>query len=180
MARLFIAIDTPPDVAAALLHVVPSARGVRPVPAGQLHLTLRFLGDQDDAAAVRIDAALRGVGAPPVTMRVAGVGRFRGVLWAGIAPDPALHSLFDEVQSALAAIGIAPDARRFHPHLTVARCQPGVPDAVPRAWLAAHRDLALPPWRADRFILFESFLSPQGARHGVRGEYGLAARGPGL
>ncbi|WP_454757525.1 RNA 2',3'-cyclic phosphodiesterase [Cupriavidus campinensis] len=183
MARLFIAIDTPPAVAAGLLHTLPVHRGVRPVPPGQLHLTLRFLGDQDEDCAARIGKALEAMQAPPLTMQVQGVGRFRGgqgaVLWAGLAHDDHLTALFDDIEAALADVGIARERRRFHPHLTVARCRPGLPEAVLRDWLAAQHDLTLPAWTADRFVLFESFLSPEGARHVPRAAYPLAAVAPG-
>ena len=179
MPRLFIAIATPPAVAAGLLHTLPVHRGVRPVPAGQLHLTLRFLGDQDEDSAARIGKALEGIRAPLLTMQVQGVGRFRGgqgaVLWAGLAHDDRLTALFDAIEAALADIGIARERRRFHPHLTVARCRPGLPEAVMRDWLAAQHDLTLPAWTAERFVLFESFLSPDGARHEPRAGYPLAA-----
>jgi len=179
LPRLFIAIDTPPAVAAGLLHTLPVHRGVRPVPAGQLHLTLRFLGDQDEDSAARIGKALEGIRAPLLTMQVQGVGRFRGgqgaVLWAGLAHDDRLTALFDTIEAALADIGIARERRRFHPHLTVARCRPGLPEAVMRDWLAAQHDLTLPAWTAERFVLFESFLSPDGARHEPRAGYPLVA-----
>jgi 2'-5' RNA ligase len=183
LARLFIAIDTPPAVAAGLLHTLPVHRGVRPVPPGQLHLTLRFLGDQDEDCAARIGKALEAMQAPPLTMQVQCVGRFRGgqgaVLWAGLAHDDHLTALFDDIEAALADVGIARERRRFHPHLTVARCRPGLPEAVLRDWLAAQHDLTLPAWTADRFVLFESFLSPEGARHVPRAAYPLAAIAPG-
>jgi 2'-5' RNA ligase len=183
LARLFIAIDTPPAVAAGLLHTLPVHRGVRPVPPGQLHLTLRFLGDQDEDCAARIGKALEAMQAPPLTMQVQGVGRFRGgqgaVLWAGLAHDDHLTALFDDIEAALADVGIARERRRFHPHLTVARCRPGLPEAVLRDWRAAQHDLTLPAWTADRFVLFESFLSPEGARHVPRAAYPLAAIAPG-
>ncbi len=166
MPRLFIAIDTPPAVAASLLHTLPVHRGVRPVPAAQLHLTLRFLGDQDEDSAARIGKALAAIQAPPLTMQVQGVGRFRGgqgaVLWAGLAHDDRLTALFDAIEAALADIGIARERRRFHPHLTVARCRPGLPEAVMRDWLAAQHDLDLPAWTAERFVLLK--VSEPGGR----------------
>lgn len=179
MARLFIAIETPVGVAETLLRTLPAHRGIRPVPPGQLHLTLRFLGDQDEDAAARIDAALREVPAPAMSMALQGAGRFRGrqgaILWAGLAADPALATFFDDIQCRLATVGIAPERRQFRPHLTVARCRTTVPEGVLRDWLAACRDLSTPPWRVERFVLFESFLNQQGARHVQRAVYPMAA-----
>jgi 2'-5' RNA ligase len=112
-----------------------------------------------------------------------GTGRFRSgqgaVLWAGLAPGPgldALRALHAEVGQALAhAAGLAPERRRFHPHLTLARCKPSVPESVLRAWLDTQRTLASEPWRVARLVLFESRLGPQGPQHLVRLTWPLAA-----
>jgi len=180
--RLFIAVETPPVLAADLLRLVPAQRGVRPTPFGQLHLTLRFLGDQDEDAAARIDAALHMATVSPMPLQVQGVGRFRGrqgaILWAGMAESAPLHALFEAISAALETVGIAPERRRFWPHLTLARCRPEVPERVLRDWLAAHKDLSLPPWDAGRFVLFESFLERQGARHEARAVYPAAGVSP--
>jgi 2'-5' RNA ligase len=97
MARLFIAVETPPAVAAYLVGMVPAASGIRPAPAAQVHLTLRFLGECEAGQADRITAALGTVRAEDFALRVTGAGRFRGaqgsVLWAGLAPCPALDAL---------------------------------------------------------------------------------------
>jgi len=180
--RLFVAIETPPALAADLLRMVPAQRGVRPTPTAQLHLTLRFLGEQDEDAAARIDAALRAATVPPMSLQVQGVGRFRGrqgaILWAGMVESAPLQVLFEAISAALETVGIAPERRRFWPHLTLARCRPEVPERVLRDWLAAHKDFSLPPWDVARFVLFESFLEQHGARHEARVVYPAAGVSP--
>jgi 2'-5' RNA ligase len=179
MARLFIAVELPAALAEDLLRVVPAQRGIRPTAAAQLHLTLRFLGEQDEAAAARIDDALRQVIALPMSLQVRGVGRFRSrqgaILWAGLEESVPLMVLFDAIGAALESVGIPPEGRRFWPHLTLARCRPEVPERVLRDWLSAHRDLSSSPWFVARFVLFESFLDRTGARHEVRAIYPLAS-----
>lgn len=169
MPRLFIALDVPPDVAGRLLRMLPDHRGIRPTPAAQLHLTLRFLGERDEQVTIRIGHALRQVSVPPMALQVQGVGRFRGaqgaILWAGLAESSALTMLFDAIGEALASVDIPPERRRFWPHLTMARCRPGVPERLLHDWLATHRTLTLPPWQAGRFVLFESILGRDGAQH---------------
>lgn len=182
MARLFIAIETRLAVAASLLATLPAQRGIRPVPPGQLHLTLRFLGEQEDAAAPRIAQVLERVAPRAVSLAVQGTGRFRGkqgaILWAGLAPNEPLQRLYEDVQTVLASVGIAPDTRQFRPHLTLARCGPAVPEAVLRDWLARTHALSVPPWKVDRLVLFESQLGPHGAHHMVRTSYSLRPTGP--
>ncbi len=200
MARLFVAIETPPGMAAQWLRTLPAVRGIRPVPAEQVHLTLHFLGERDEPMATRIETALSAVQAPSFMLTVDGVGRFRGgqgcVLWVGLsaaplaeatmpatpnapglaAADP-LQALHADIGNALQTIGIAPERRRFHPHLTLARCRPGVPEAVLREWLSTHRVLPAHAWRAARFVLYESQLGPHGALHTCRRAYPLAGAG---
>ncbi|WER49524.1 RNA 2',3'-cyclic phosphodiesterase [Cupriavidus sp. WKF15] len=179
MARLFIAVETPPPVAAHLVGLVPAASGIRPTPVAQVHLTLRFLGECEAGQTERITAALGTVHAADFSMRVAGAGRFRGqqgsVLWAGLAPCPALDALYAAMTDALQTAGIAPERRQFRAHLTLARCRPTVPDAMLRDWVAAHRELAVPSWQARRFVLFESRLDRHGATHAAIGAWPLTA-----
>lgn len=179
MPRLFIAVDTPRALADAWLRTLPAHRDIRATPAAQLHLTLRFLGEHDDAMAGRLALALHEVAAPPMTLQPHGVGRFRGrqgaILWAGLAESPALQALVGRIGAVLQAQGVAPEARRFWPHLTLARCRRGVPEPLLRDWLAAWRTLSLPAWQVDQFTLFESELRRDGARHTARAVYPLAA-----
>ncbi|EYS93614.1 2'-5' RNA ligase [Cupriavidus sp. SK-4] len=185
MPRLFIAVEVPPAQAAWLLSTLPPAHGVRPAAPEQIHLTLHFLGECNVPGAA-LEAALDSVRAPAFLLQAAGTGRFRSgqgsVLWAGLAPGPgldALRVLHADVGQALAgAAGITPERRRFHPHLTLARCKPSVPESVLRAWLDTHRSLASEPWHVQRLVLFESRLGPQGPQHLVRQAWPLTQAGP--
>lgn len=178
MPRLFVAIDTPAPLAQGLLQTLPAHRGIRATPAMQLHLTLRFLGEQDDDTTARIAQALRSVEMAAMSLQVHGVGRFRGrqgaILWAGLtdsADSQQLLALVDAISKVLEREGIAPEHRRFWPHLTLARCRPGVPEPVLREWIESCRTLTSPKWHVDRFALIESFLHAEGAKHVVREIY---------
>ncbi|WP_456280814.1 RNA 2',3'-cyclic phosphodiesterase [Cupriavidus sp. JZ107] len=176
MPRLFVALETPPARAASLLATLPRERGIRPTPAAQVHLTLRFIGEVDEDRAVAIDNALGTIDAFAVPVHVAGVGRFGrrgGILWAGVAPAPPLLALHAAIDLALHDVGIGPEARSFHPHLTLARCAPQAPEPLLREWVAAQRELACPPYLSRRFVLFESRLQRQGAEHRCRRAFAL-------
>ncbi len=185
MARLFVAVEVPPAQAAWLLSTLPAAHGVRAAAPEQVHLTLHFLGECHTPGE-QLSAALGNICASAFELRAFGTGRFRGgqgsVLWAGLAPGPgldALRALHADAGQALAdAAGITPERRRFHPHLTLARCKPSVPESVLRAWLDTHRTLASEPWRVARLVLFESRLGPQGPQHLVRQAWPLTRAGP--
>lgn len=176
MPRLFVALETPPALAASLLATLPRERGVRPAPAAQVHLTLRFVGEVEDERAAAIEEALGTIASASVPVRVAGVGRFGrrgGILWAGIAPSEPLLALHGAIDLALGDAGVEPDTRPFHPHLTLARCAPHAPEPLLREWVAAQRELACPPYAARRFVLFESRLQRQGAEHRCRRAFAL-------
>jgi 2'-5' RNA ligase len=96
-----------------------------------IHISLKFLGDVDEAREPELRAALkRAAGtraaARPLTLQIEGFGVFPDfrrphVLWAGVAPDPGLELLQHEVEQAFAPLGFPTEARAFRPHVTLAR-----------------------------------------------------------
>ncbi|MEU4559300.1 2'-5' RNA ligase family protein [Actinoplanes sp. NPDC023936] len=109
---LFVAIFPPEDVRRDLASSVPAIRS----RADKWHVTLAFLGDADPTlVAPALGRASLG---DPFTLRLAGGGRFRSVVWAGLGGDvAALGALRERVVGCLAGFPI--DDREFHPHLTV-------------------------------------------------------------
>lgn len=109
------------------------------------HVTLVFLGDVPDHAAV-VDS-LSALSRPaPFRLRLSGAGRFGSVLWAGLAGDlPALHDFRETVRSALPPS----DPRPFRPHLTVSY-------RFDRRLAAALEGYAGPTWTVDEFSLVSS------------------------
>jgi len=143
----------------------------------QLHLTLRFIGEVDRPEAEDIAAALRAVDGPAPDVALNGVGAFdhRGTvnaLWAGVVRNDALKQLHGRIERALARVGIAPDARAFHPHVTVARFGRHAPDVTP--FLAAHAAFASDAARIDHMLLFESRLGREGAHYDAVARYPLS------
>lgn len=94
----------------------------------RVHLTLKFLGEQDDAVVGPLGEALDRVAQRhrPFTMRVAEVGAFPNfrrarVVWVGVDRDSRLELLHHDVELACETLGFALDGRPFRPHLTLAR-----------------------------------------------------------
>ncbi|MEH3048515.1 RNA 2',3'-cyclic phosphodiesterase [Sphingomonas adhaesiva] len=171
MHRLFAALRPPPPIRAALAAVMEGLPGARWQDDEQLHLTLRFVGEVDRHQAEDVAAALAAVAAPAVSARVEGVGTFdtRGhvdTLWARIVPVDALAALHRKVDQALARAGVAPDPRRYLPHVTLARFgrRAADPAAIAR-WVEAHAALATAPFALDHLLLYESHLTHDGARY---------------
>lgn len=76
MLRLFIALRPPAEMRARLLATMHGVAAARWQTDAQLHLTLAFLGEVDEADAERIDAALAMLAGSAVSLGIEGVGHF--------------------------------------------------------------------------------------------------------
>jgi 2'-5' RNA ligase len=171
-ARLFLALDLPEHARERIVGwrdaLVDGRRDLRPVRAEALHVTLVFLGWQDESAATKIaDAAFGALpdGPPP---------RLTPARVRSLPPrNPRLFALDldDEEGRATALQAVASDAleaggwyrpekRPFWPHLTLARVKrgerrvPPLPDVPP---------VPPEPFEAPVVTLYRSTLRPQGA-----------------
>lgn len=159
--RLFAALDLPDHVAAALLAVMKGTPGAKWRPRENLHLTLRFFGDVAEPVADDLDLELAAVSDrhAPFELRLQGAGAFGGAephaLWIGAAPNPALNNLAGAVERAARRVGMAPETRKFMPHVTVAYLSGAPLDSV-QAQVARLGLFQAPPFQVDRFSLFSS------------------------
>ena len=180
--RLFIAIDLPAAHRAVLVALGAPTRGLAWTPPGQLHLTLRFLGDIDEGRLADLTTALARVRVEPFVLPLEGLGAFppRGlaqVLWAGVGHGhPRLFQLRQQIDDSLLALGLPVDLRLFHPHVTLARVKREASPAAVAQFLKQHREFAAAPFRAEAFNLYASELLPTGAVHTLRQSFPLVAR----
>jgi 2'-5' RNA ligase len=178
MPRLFVAIDLAPDVAAQLARIQPSPLpGLRLATPNQMHLTLHFIGE---AELDRVAAALATVNERAFALTIAGVGHFasskgESTLWAGIKENAELLRLHDAVGAALATIGFCPEARRYRPHITLARCGPDFPSNLVSEFLKLHADFIVPNVRVDRILLYSSVVQSDASIHLRQQEFQLSA-----
>jgi RNA 2',3'-cyclic 3'-phosphodiesterase len=169
MPRLFVAIDLPEglkDPLTGFIREVPLAKWVG---REELHLTLRFIGEVDDRTFSAIKTGLSRISFSPFMLTLCGVGHFPPrahprVLWVGMQPSDGLVTLQQDVELALADIGLQPDERPFSPHITLARLRDTAP-AVVAEFERRHKDLVCSPFEVTEFILFSSVLTPKGAIH---------------
>ncbi len=125
--RLFISIDFDAETREKILAVQERLRRLGEGNFSReenLHLTLAFLGEQPEAALPAIRAAMDSVSVPRLSLRFSRVGCFRReseLWWIGLDETPALMRLQADLTAALRAAGFAPDAKRFRPHITLAR-----------------------------------------------------------
>ena len=184
--RAFIAIDLPETVRTALRQqqaelkeLLAAANPTKPKqdseiqwtnPAG-IHLTLKFLGEINDAQVQQVNEALSGLEPfKEFSVEVRGFGFFPSahrprVLWAGIAAPPELALLEQRVEECMEKIGFEREQRDFNPHLTLARFKAPRPRPALNATVERHITLSLGSFAVSEFFLFESKLSPRGAEY---------------
>ena len=187
MIRTFVAIELDEEIRKAIAGTqgqvqeqlmqqlrlrTPGVR-VQWVRPDSIHLTLKFLGDIDEALVEAIRAALLPVVRmqPRFVVEVGGLGVFPDlraprVLWIGLFGQvEALMYLAAEVEAALTGVGFPPESRRLSPHLTLARIKERSREVGKGL---ADSGLMTQPFRigslaVDAVCLMKSDLKPSGA-----------------
>jgi 2'-5' RNA ligase len=176
MHRLFVAIRPPEAIRDLLIDAMDDSADFRWQDDEQLHLTLRFVGEVERPVAEDVAAALAAIRSARFDIRIHGTGRFEqrsaGALWAGVEPKPLLAALAAKVERACQSVGLEPERRSFHPHITLARWK-GRRTREVGGFLDRTRGLASEPFEVDRFALFESRLSRHGAHYEEVASYPL-------
>ncbi len=164
---LFVAVPLPLDVAERLAGLGGGVPGARWVPAENMHVTLRYLGELDGMMADDVCASLSGIDSLPFEITIEGVDHFGSrkdahVVYAGVHPREPLKHLRDKIEIALQRIGIKADERKYLPHVTLARMRHGSADRVGR-FLETNGLLLSPTFRVEYFCLYESIRGRDGA-----------------
>ncbi|MBM4123000.1 MAG: RNA 2',3'-cyclic phosphodiesterase [Nitrospira sp.] len=147
MIRAFLAVELPEGLKKSIAQIQDQVRGgiaktvppttrlqwVRP---DSMHLTLKFLGDIEEAQieSIKQALALPMTAFPRFSVEVDGLGVFPHlgmprVLWVGLSEtvdgqsghQQGLLRLVEEVEAVLERLGFPRETRPFHPHLTLAR-----------------------------------------------------------
>jgi RNA 2',3'-cyclic 3'-phosphodiesterase len=197
--RTFIAINVPPVVFDTITRIQNRfkslglhASWVKP---GNIHLTLKFLGDTDPgripgiqnklaetlASFERFRLSLNSVGVFPNTKNPR-------ILWVGLKNnDGTLKALQTAIEKTLENLGFSTDPRPFSPHLTLARIKSpwgikppkGIKsprgkkalkdelDAVNQEGISPH------PFEVGEIHLYESQLTPKGSIYTVLANFKL-------
>lgn len=168
--RLFLALVPPLPVRRTLLAYAHGLAAARWQGDAQLHVTLRFIGDVDRHTAEMLALALRQERFAGVSARLEGFGQFdrRGridQLWAGLAPRDPLTALHKRLDRLCVGCGLEPEARRFVPHITLARfARSTAPSPVQLAeWISAQPPLPGDLFAFERLALMESHMGDDGS-----------------
>lgn len=187
--RLFIAAALPPEAREAAGELAAELRsragaGLRWTPVGNLHLTLRFLGEtpveEVDGVAAAVEEAA--ADAPEFNAGFDRLGTFGGrrprVLWLAPSEGAAeLGALAGRIDEALSGAGMPAREGAFRPHLTLARVRRGDQRTAAAALAELIAGAEIPRIRCavSGAELVRSELGEDGARYTVLGSFGLAA-----
>jgi 2'-5' RNA ligase len=185
--RLFIALDIDEAIrqritrfAEGVTGFAPDARWTKPE---SLHVTLKFIGEQPEAAVEQIKNALGTIAIEPAEINFRGYGFFPTaksprVFWIGIEAGPQLAALAAAIDDKTESLGIPKEARAFSPHLTLARGSGGSgsprrlkADAPNRTFqrlqekLSARSTPEFGTMTPREFFLYQSQLSPKGSKY---------------
>lgn len=160
--RLFLAIDLPDYVKDSLDAVKDGGlKGFHWVPRERYHMTLKFIGDIPGQFQQEVEKALDPIEVHSFLLPIEGLGSFPPVgkahaVWCGLSSaHPRLFQLHKKIEDTLFSIGIDPEKRIYHPHITIARVNHAADELV-RQFLKRHQDFGAAPFKVEAFHLMRS------------------------
>ena len=176
MPRLFTGLEIPRHVADSLSMMRGGLQGARWIDPENYHLTLRFIGDIDDALARDIAGLLGRVQRRPFELRLDGLTSFGGrkprAVVASVTAVAPLLELQAEQERLLQRLGLEPEGRKYIPHVTLARLRETSSWQV-ADYLSARGHFRSAAFEVSRFVLFSSRSSVGGGPYVVEAAYPL-------
>ena len=176
MPRIFTGVEIPPAIGQALASLRGGLPGARWIDQENYHITMRFIGDVDDATAHEVASLLGRVTRSAFALHMDGLSSFGGrkprAVVANVAPSPALMEAQAEQERLLQRMGLAPEGRKYIPHVTLARLRNSSSREVAE-YLAARGFSRTAAFPVTRFVLFSSRDSVGGGPYIVEAEYPL-------
>lgn len=178
--RLFIGLALKSEVADQLAAITKRVQraddGLRWSSEASWHVTLQFLGSASPEQYECVVSQLGMLDSPPAPVHLEKLACFdrTGVLYAGVALTPQLLALQQRVTAATRHCGFIPEARAYHPHITLARSK-GRGRDFRNLMSRLRTEAAFSSFAATEFLLYESFLGPGGSRYEVRARFPLNA-----
>lgn len=176
MPRLFTGFEIPPEIAFDLSLMRGGMSGARWIEPADYHITLRFIGDVDHAMARDLSSSLAAIRRQPCDITIDGLSTFGGdkprALIARVQATSPLVDLQGEQERLARRLGLAPEPRKFAPHVTLARLR-GTPASDVAHFLGSRGLFAPRKFTARRFVLYSSRDSVGGGPYVVEAAYHL-------
>jgi 2'-5' RNA ligase len=175
MTRAFIAIEIPVSIRNKIFESFDRVRrqlsGIKWIEVPQMHLTLQFLGEVEDAVIDQeIIPRLQALTSDEETinLQVGGVGLFPSlhkprVFWVGLGGDGVrLKRLQGKIEKGLEGLPLHQDKKEFHAHLTLGRIKAPNAASLWHKILEEYEKIDFGTFSVDAVILFKSVLTRQG------------------
>jgi 2'-5' RNA ligase len=174
--RLFLSVDLPDALAEAVADaqaLFADADGLRFTDPEQAHVTMKFLGETEEArvpdVADAVETALDDAAVEPFDATVGGFGVFPSfdyisVVWTGVREGSGaaeLTRLHEALERETTAIGFDEESHEFTPHVTLARMDDARGKALVQR-VVRERDPTIGTFRVGEVRLKESTRSEDG------------------
>lgn len=134
-----------------------------------MHLTLKFFGETDDAKIPSICQALKTAVArsKPFTLKISNTGIFGShydpkIIWFGIEQQDELENLARNIFTELAKCGWEADRQNFVPHLTIGRIKELKDKPLFQKIIGKYNTVEIQEENVTEIILYESILRREG------------------
>jgi len=183
--RTFIAIELEDKLKEQLClfiqELMSVSQNIKWVKKQGMHLTLKFLGDIDQAKTRGIQSSLDKTAkeTEAFSLQIKGTGAFPPgkrnprVLWVGVTESTPLHKLQAEIESGCERLGFPRERRAFHPHLTLGRLKESSDLGGVLSLLEKNREVPFGEMTVRKITFFQSLLKPTGAEYRVLSEFDL-------
>jgi RNA 2',3'-cyclic 3'-phosphodiesterase len=176
MLRLFTGLELPTLVAEDLAMMQGGILGARWIDPDSFHITIRFIGDIEQGLGREVAHALDRMEIKPFNIRLKGIDVFGGnkphAIIAHVEESVELRRLQQAQERICQSLGLAPEPRKFIPHVTLARLREADPKAL-RNFIESHALYRSTDIRVERFVLFSSRPSRGGGPYAVEGAYAM-------
>jgi len=173
--RSFLAIELPEEIKERLGEIQsilkPLSSGISWVKPGNIHLTLKFLGNVQIGMIPKINEKIEEVTRQtlPFSLWMEGSGAFPhikrpNVIWMGIKGDLAQLNLLQRgVEERLEDLGFPREHKDFRPHLTIGRVRNLKKLGDLKIGIEKFMGERSNPFQVKEVVLFKSQLNPGGA-----------------
>jgi len=175
--RAFFAIPLPKNVTEYIAEIISDLKltlpdkSVKWVQPGNIHLTLKFLGNISISTMHFLFEKLKTDNRfSPFNLTINKIGAFPSlykpqVIWVGTSGHETLSELAQFVEKSTSMVNNENDSKSFSPHLTIARLRPGVKKDnfdIIKQELYKKREINSISFTINHFCLFQSILTSKG------------------
>jgi len=169
--RGFIAIDI--EVSSKIVEIEneikKTAANVKLVKPGNIHLTLKFLGDTNEGLIDEIEKIMKESveGIEPFNIQLKGTGVFPNpnyikVIWIGIQNGEQIIPIAQKIDEKISKLGFKKEKRMFSPHLTIGRVKSAKNKDKLIKIIDKYRDVQFSDLKVESLKLKRSELTPKG------------------